>query len=534
MVSDPMCLYNEPVSGLKCGCAANGRSSVAAKRWRSWAATAALVGLAGCAKLPPAILAPAPPAVCYECLWVYNDPVYGKEILEVYEDFRSRDPVVMADVRYVLARMHHDPERVCDALRAFHRRRRARGELRRLYVAETLAFTVPECGLDPAPYFERAADLADRAGQHWKAGVYREVAGGRFEPTFGSAEIGTTLSVPDGTVGFILGESAIRVPPGTRVGVQMERTVRDWLSYQMEYDLSPVVESQEEILWYHEGARLKDLLQAVPLQVVPLPGTLMARKNDEWFAPDEQGVFRFGVLADKVQYPTTRAWGDLGLLMDTHGISSLVESAVREDADLVVGCGDHPHKLRAAYHLATLGKDVYFPCDRFVGELLGYDAEGVLIGSAPVRPAGDSAVIGDRPVLFRIDDILVVENSSARGRYQYYDAPARYFRRLSEALELRIEWVEVDGPGESDRVVQRAEQVGASVIAVRVETEEDHGPVAEWLAGSPHRRAVLFHTAPYPTGYRLFEEFPGQTTFGDPRPRFLTAPELERTASEKP
>ncbi len=472
--------------------------------------------------------------MCYECLWVYTDPVYSKEVLQVYEGYRSRNPLVMADVSYVLARMHQDPEKLCEALRAFHRRRRAGGNLQRLYVAETLAFTVPECGLDPAPYFQRAANLAERAGQHWKAGVYREVAEDRFEPMFGTADIGTNLIVPEGTVAFVLGESFIRVPPGTRVGVQLERTVRDWLSYQMEYDFSPMVESQEEILGYHEGARLKNLLQAAPLQIVPLPGALMARKNGEWFAPDELGVFRFGVLPDKVQYPTTRAWGGLALLMDTHGISSLVESAVREDAQLVVGCGDHPHKARAAYHLATLGVDVYFPCDRYVGELLGHDAEGVLIGSAPVRPDGDAALIGDRPVLFRTDDILVVEDSSARGRYQYYDAPARYFRRLSELLELRVEWVEVDGPGESYRVVQRAAELGASVIAVRVETEEDHGPVGEWLAGSPHRRAVLFHTAPYPAGYRLFEEYPGQTTFGDPRPRFLTAAELERTASGTP
>lgn len=503
-------------------------------RWGGWAVGTALLALASCAKLPPASLEPSAPSVCYECLWVYTDPVYGKEVVEVYEGYHSRDPLVRADVRYMLARMHQDPERVCDALRAFYRRRRSGGDLRRLYVAETLAFTVPECGLDPAPYFERAAVLADQAGQHWKAGVYREVANGSFEPTFGTADIGGRLLVPEGTVAFVLGESFIRVPPGTRVGVQMERTVRDWLSYQMEYDFSPVVESQDELLWYHEGARLKNLLEATSLQIVPLPGTLMARKDGEWFAPDEQGIFRFGVLPDKVQYPTTRAWGDLGLMVDTHGISSLVESAVREETQLVVGCGDHPYKAQAAYHLATLGKDVYFPCDRYVAELLGHDAKGVLLGSAPVRQDGDAALIGDRPVLFRTDEVLVVEDSSARGRYQYYDAPARYFRRLSESLELRIEWVEVEGPGESGRVVQRAEERGASVIAVRVETEEDYGPVAEWLAGSPHRRAVLFHTAPYPAGYRLFEEFPGRTTFGDPKPHFLTTVELERRTAENP
>jgi hypothetical protein len=46
--------------------------------------------------------------------------------------------------------------------------------------------------------------------------------------------------------------------------------------------------------------------------------------------------------------------------------------------------------------------------------------------------------------------------------------------------------------------------------------------VRDWLASSREHRAVLFHTAPYPAGYRLFTEFPEQTTFGDPRPVFLT------------
>ena len=57
---------------------------------------------------------------------------------------------------------------------------------------------------------------------------------------------------------------------------------------------------------------------------------------------------------------------------------------------------------------------------------------------------------------------------------------------------------------------------------MRVRTDEDARAVREWLAASPRHRAVLFHTAPYPAGYALFEEFPKQTTFGDPRPRFLT------------
>ena len=157
-----------------------------------------------------------------------------------------------------------------------------------------------------------------------------------------------------------------------------------------------------------------------------------------------------------------------------------------------------------------------------MGELIGYVGEGVLIGSAPVRAEGGAAVIGDRPVELRVDETIVVEDTALGGRLQYYDAAARYFRRLAESAPLVLDFVGVEGPGESARVVERAEALGSAVIALRVETEEDAAPVRAWLARSSAHRAVLFHTAPYPAGYRLFAEFPRQTTFGDPRPVFLT------------
>ena len=88
---------------------------------------------------------------------------------------------------------------------------------------------------------------------------------------------------------------------------------------------------------------------------------------------------------------------------------------------------------------------------------------------------------------------------------------------------MRLEIVEVDGPDQSDRLTARADALGAEAIALRVETEGDYAPVRAWLARSPRNRVVLFHSAPYPPGNRLFEEFPGQTTFGDPRPEFVSA-----------
>ena len=56
--------------------------------------------------------------------------------------------------------------------------------------------------------------------------------------------------------------------------------------------------------------------------------------------------------------------------------------------------------------------------------------------------------------------------------------------------------------------------------AIRVKSTEEHDAVAAWLKEDPTRRAVLFHTAGYREGYKLFAEFPAQTTFGDIRPVF--------------
>jgi hypothetical protein len=263
------------------------------------------------------------------------------------------------------------------------------------------------------------------------------------------------------------------------------------------------------------------LIDAVDVKVVPLTGALAVKSGDRWLAADGDGVFRYEVLDDKVQYPTTLAYGDVALIFDTHGISALVEPAQRERVSLVVGCGDSVGKMNAAFDLARAGVDVWFPCDRFAGELLGYDASGILIGSAPVRRVGDHAVIGDQPIRFDVGEIFVVEDFLGNGPMRYYDAPARYFRALAAHLPLRVDYVAVDDAGQSSRIVGRAEKLNAAAIGVRVQDEADAAPVRAWLAASLGHRAVLFHTAPYAAGYALFGEFPEQTTFADARPVFF-------------
>jgi hypothetical protein len=464
----------------------------------------------------------APAPICYDCFWQYQPAGFREELAAWYEAHPSPDALLDADRRYLLARVRADREAMCGAREAFAAARDTlRHPARRMMADEALAFTAAECGADPGAWFARAARSADAARQPFKADVYRRIADGTFRPRIGEVAVARRLEVPDGVTAYVLGASAIRVPAGRRIGVQMERTVRDWLSYQLAWDFTERPPGREQLIPWHEGSRLADILAAAPVEIVPLPGVLAVRDGDRWLAADDQGVFRFEVLIDKIQYPTTRVHGDVALLVDTHGISSLVEPAVRRGAQLVVGCCDTPFKAQGAWWLASLGVDVYYPCDRAADELLGYEGKGTLIGSAPVRSEGGVAVIGDRPVRFSVWETIVVEDTDVDGGNQYYDAPARYFRRLSESLPLRLEVVKVTGPDQSARVVDRAIQLGAEAIAVRARTDEDARSVRLWLSASPKRRAVLFHTAPYPAGYALFQEFPQQTTFGDARPRFL-------------
>jgi hypothetical protein len=463
-----------------------------------------------------------PVSVCWSCFWQYHSEAFKRELVAVYRDKRFVDPLADAERRLLLARVTEDDKALCAARGAVAAAAAAGGTAdpaRALAIAETLAFTAAECRADPGPAFRGAARAARAADERSKASAYAALARGRFTPRFGAQPIRKRLDLPADATSFVLGASRIVVDRDTRIGAQVERVARDWLSYQFSWAPSSRSLARAELVPWHEGARIGDILEATSGTVAPLTGTLAARRGDTWYAADEKGVFRFEVLDDKIQYPTTLWAGGVALLRDTHGIASLVEPAVRSGSSLVVGCGDSEGKMQAAYALAARGIDVYFPCDRFVGDVLGYEGRGVLLGSAPVRREGDRAVIGDRPVEFSLGETIVVQDFTGRGDDRYYDAPARYFRALRAFLPgVKLDFVSVERAGESFRVIKRAAELGAAAIAVRVATLEDAAPVRAWLLESRTHRAVLFHSASYPEGNALFAEFPEQTTFGDPRP----------------
>jgi hypothetical protein len=369
------------------------------------------------------------------------------------------------------------------------------------------------------PKERRLAGLGERYARSLLTGVHPAGAAPTHEPEPVLYVRGERPAA--GFHSIILGRSAIRVRRNATVKTQVDRVTRDWLLGRNPAGRPWHFTVEDRVPW-HEGEKCKELVEIADAKVIPVWGTRATKIGQRWFAPDATGAPRFEISEDKVNnYPSTIVVDDhTAIVNDTHGISAIAWDAL--DADLVVGCGDHPGKMDAAYYLAERGVDVWVPTDRFLGLLMGARTKATIIGSAPVRKSGDSAVIGDQPIAIDVDEPIVVSNGSGRYPLWYYDTPYRYFKALAEfaGKPLRLTPVEVTEYGKAGVVVDEARRMGAKVIGIRVKSAGEHDAVARWLNEDRSRRAVLFHTAVYPDGYRLFFEFPQQTSFGDIHPVF--------------
>jgi hypothetical protein len=320
---------------------------------------------------------------------------------------------------------------------------------------------------------------------------------------------------------IILGRSVIHVNKNALVKTQVDRVTRDWL-LALHVKGEPWRFKDDDHVDHHEGAKLAELIEYAKVRVLPVWGMKATKIGDTWYAPDADSTPRFAISQDKVnEYPSTIVVDDhTAIVNDTHGISAIAWDA--RDASLVVGCGDHRGKMDAAYYLADRGVNVYFPFDRLGGLLIGAHTKATLIGSAPIKKTADGAEIGNQPVMIDVDEPIVVSNAPPSYPIQYYDTPYRYFNLLSDYIRkpLKITDVEVTEYGKATNVVDAARQAGARVLGIRVKSQQEYDAVAAWLKEDSTRRAVLFHTAGYHPGYKLFAEFPAQTTFGDIRPVF--------------
>lgn len=437
-----------------------------------------------------------------------------------------------ADLMLMLGRITKNDSMICESLQWYDKAllETTYAEKKAL-VYETISSI--DCGRNRKAFLFEASRLWNALDNNARARLDESLALSRkINLKFDTDNIVPALARQDAS-GIIIGSTSIELKQGDKVLTQADRVKRDWLGLQASSDLfgSQVLTTFSERLTYnsselrkdigwHEGGRISELAKEGIEPVIGY-GTLVARLRDKWYASDENGVFRFEVPLDKLQYPTTRFLrDDLAMIMDTHGVNMLVEQAFRNNVTAVLSDCDHPGKVKAAAYLADNGIPVICYPDKYLYLALGHNLR--VVGSPPMKRIGDKIIIGSQPVEISTKESIVVMNSTdlpyALG---YYQTPANYFRTLQESIPLNLYYVQVDGFDQMEKVVKKAKDVRAKVIAARVFNSDDYAVLKRWLQESPDNRAILFHSASYPYGYLLLNEFAQQTSFDDPNPRFV-------------
>ena len=335
------------------------------------------------------------------------------------------------------------------------------------------------------------------------------------------------LATPKEASELSIGENYFFIEADDILVSQVDRVTRDWLSSQLQdpdSDNLLTVFSEgydiENIGW-HEGGRIKQYLDIVEFEHKPVTGTVVRKINGKWYAPNEEGVFMFEVPVDKVQYPTTRFMrDDVALIIDTHGVNMLVEQAIKENATIVMGCCDHPGKIKAALYLNEKGIKVICNTDKYLPMALGLTTD--TFGSVPFYDANNKVRIGYQPILINLNETIIVLNAIDDYGLTYYSTPYFYFSELKHKtlLPLNTMTITIDGYGQLARLTAVAEHHDAHVIAARVYNEEDYNVLKEWVEEDKNNRVILFHSEPYPYGYKLYREYAQQVAFNDIMPKF--------------
>ncbi len=452
----------------------------------------------------------------------------------------TADPWARGDATLIIGRLTKNETRICESLQYYDQINSTNHEEMAL-VYETSASL--GCGRNRAAFLRAAAKEWQFAGNKYRTELAEKLSrGARARINFDKATEANTTTITEyktpitpkltktNATSVVIGTTTITLNSTSTIISQDDRVYRDWLGGQIANPYGPEIlttfserlsynktELLPEIGW-HEGGRIREL-KKINLTHIPAVGTLAAKKGDRWFAVDNNGTFRFEVPKDKLYYPTTRFLRkDLAVLIDTHGVNMVVEQAIRYNATAVVSDCDHPGKVYAAKYLSDNGVQVICYPDKYVYLALGHGLK--LVGSPPMLLTNDSAVIGKRPIKITTKDKIVTVNSTDTAyALWYYQTPASYMNELAKAIPLNITYVTLDEFGQMKKATEKAREINATILATRIFNSQDYEEVKKWLDENDSRKAILFHSASYPYGQKLFRENT-RTTFDDPNPIF--------------
>ncbi|NJO18616.1 MAG: hypothetical protein HC877_23685 [Thioploca sp.] len=350
----------------------------------------------------------------FESVWNSYDKETKDYLIERYDYYyvlynNINSNFTLAEREYFLGKVTKNDSRKCNSIQYYEDALNEFGDTKLIH--EILYFVSLECGKDYEKYEPFLLNISSKGKQN----IYSNFINKNEFPFKPYKIRKQEIQIPSNFSHIIIGESYIKVDNNTIIGTQIERIIRDWASniinvYPSEY---------KQLIAYGEGDNLIRAVNNTSAKIVPLTSTIVIKSKDKWYAPDENGIFRFEVLPEKVDYPTNKCYGNICLIIDTHGISSLVSQAIENNVSLVIGCGDYVDKMTAAQYLAEKGINSFFPADRFIGNTINYQGEGVLIGTAPIR----NNIIGNQSISINKNELIIVQDNYESYPSQYYDSP---------------------------------------------------------------------------------------------------------------
>lgn len=451
----------------------------------------------------------------------------------------SADPFARGDSLLAIGRLTGNDTIICQSLEYYDQINSTNHEEMAL-VYETGASL--GCGRNRVAFLKEAANEWKKTGNTYRAQLLSDLSQGK-RPRLKFDQHAITANdtvitgyrsaiIPNITGNYtavVIGGSLLTLTANSTLLSQDDRVYRDWLSGQVANPYGPDLlvtfserlsynqsELRPDIGW-HEGGRIREL-EKINLTHEVAVGTLVARNGNRWFAVDDNGTFRFEVPIDKISYPTTRFLRrDLAVVIDTHGINMLVEQAIRNNATAVIGCCDHPGKIYAIEYLSKHNiTSICYP-DKYLYLALGHNVSA--LGSPPQVVTENKAILGNRPMKITLKDKIVVANSTDTAyALWYYQTPASYFDALTKAIPLDVTYIGMDNFGQMNIITDKARAINANIIATRVFNKQDYDIVKKWLDEDNERRVILFHSAPYPYGQKIFREYPTRSSFDDPNP----------------
>lgn len=452
----------------------------------------------------------------------------------------SQDNFAKADAQLAIGRLTQNETAICDSLQYYDQINSTNPEEMALVYETSAAIG---CGRNRIAFLKSAAQEWRKTGNKYRAEILDKLSKGtRIRLNFDEKAINANITVITGYTTPItpiikntnytkvtIGTTQIILKENDKILTQDDRVHRDWLSGQIANPYGPEIlttfserltyeqtELLPEIGW-HEGARIKEL-QKIGITNLPAVGTLAAKYKEKWYAVDDKGIFRFEIPIDKISYPTTRFLRrDLAVIIDTHGMNMMVEQAIRNNAKAVIACCDHPGKIYAAEYLSQHNISAICYPDKYLYLAIGHDLKA--IGSPPQKTQNEKAILGGRPITITLADKIVATNSTDESyALWYYQTPASYFETLTKIIPLKVTYVSLSEFGQMNKITNKAREINATIIATRVFNSDDYNEIKKWLDENPIHKTILFHSAPYPYGQKIFNEYPEQTTFDDPNP----------------